>query len=395
VIAPILLPILALFASLSFSPSPILEWHVVSSSANSCVLDVRLATTSSADVSKLSLVPCDPAMAISMVSSPVSCDNQWSRNDAMNWMWHRTPRSVNLEVTLDWENASGHETKDLVDVVWEQVVNGERHEWTLGTLKLPAEHGPIHSDHMADPSGKRSATELNGNQVEVTLDIEHVQSGSFVKWTEYIPEGCVCEVMEASGASLRATANAQIFLWFMTDGERPQRPSYLLTCPQLKESWTFDGELEVAFGTETKTSHIAEVVWVETVATLNENMELNQAPDVESVATAAVHRDGAAADKPASNDVRFWVQMLANHKDLSPSEFAEATGFSGDFTIYRHEGWHKYLTSEKTTYADARDFRSHAWEHTLATDAFVTASLEGERIPVQEALLLLNQNWIP
>jgi len=128
---------------------------------------------------------------------------------------------------------------------------------------------------------------------------------------------------------------------------------------------------------------------------LNENMELNQAPEVESVASAVVHRDAAAADKPASNDVRFWVQMLANHKDLTPAEFAEATGFSGDFTIYRHEGWHKYLTSEETTYADARDFRSHAWEHTLATDAFVTASLEGERIPVQEALLLLNQNWIP
>ena len=313
----------------------------------------------------------------------------------MNWMWHRTPHSVNLEVTLDWDDTRKSTTKDLVHVVWEQVVHGERQEWTLGTLKLPAQHESLQPIPLPEPHGKRSATVLEDNQAEVTLDIDHVQSGSFVKWTEYIPEGCVCEVTNASGASLRATSNAQIFLWFRTEGEQGQRPSYRLTCAQSMASWTFDGELEVAFGTETKTSHIAEVEWVETVATLNENMELNQAPDVESVASAVVHRDAAAADKPASNDVRFWVQMLANHKDLSPSEFAEATGFSGDFTIYRHEGWHKYLTSEKTTYADARDFRSHAWEHTLATDAFVTASLEGERIPVQEALLLLNQNWIP
>ena len=59
------------------------------------------------------------------------------------------------------------------------------------------------------------------------------------------------------------------------------------------------------------------------------------------------------------------------------------------------EGWHKYLTPEEETYADAHTLRSHIWESTAATDAFVTASLEGERISIQEALLLSNQNWIP
>ena len=59
-----------------------------------------------------------------------------------------------------------------------------------------------------------------------------------------------------------------------------------------------------------------------------------------------------------------------------------------------HDGWHANLTHEVATYA-RRSCTASAWSTTAADDAFVTASLEGERITVQEGLLLLNQTWIP
>jgi hypothetical protein len=122
-------------------------------------------------------------------------------------------------------------------------------------------------------------------------------------------------------------------------------------------------------------------------------MELNQATDATSaLSPVATHQ---RAETPGSLDVHFSVQLLANHRDLNASELTEALGYSDSFHIFRHDGWHKYLTEDFASYAEAREKRSTLWSTTSATDAFVTASLRGERISVQEALLMSNQSWIP
>jgi hypothetical protein len=153
--------------------------------------------------------------------------------------------------------------------------------------------------------------------------------------------------------------------------------------------------MEVAFGTRTKTSHIARVEWVGDSPALNENMELNLSPDTQSVVVSALTATDTQPDASPIDGLSFAVQLLANHKDLTAREVSASLNYQGGYSIFRHEGWHKYLTPEEETYADAHTLRSHIWESTSATDAFVTASLEGERISIQEALLLSNQNWIP
>jgi hypothetical protein len=122
-------------------------------------------------------------------------------------------------------------------------------------------------------------------------------------------------------------------------------------------------------------------------------MELNQSPDAQSARSPVATNQ--RAENSGSLDVQFSVQLLANHRDLNASEVTEALGYSDSFHIYRHEGWHKYLTDDFASYAEAREKRSTLWSTTSATDAFVTASLDGERITVQEALLMSNQSWIP
>ena len=100
---------------------------------------------------------------------------------------------------------------------------------------------------------------------------------------------------------------------------------------------------------------------------------------------------------PESADLEEALNIVQNaHLDvIKQFPDVDLVGFHGQTHTIRHEGWHKHLTDNVSTYAKARAMRSDIWASTAATDAFVTASLEGERITVQEALLISDQTWIP
>ena len=393
-IAPILLPVLALLSSLTTTPAPILEWNVKAANSHSCALHLEIAHASHAELSKLSLLPVSPGIRMEITSFPAAADDHWTQNSALNWMWRQAPTNIQLDVHLDWGGASLQPNLPFLDVEWEQISDGERKSWLLGSLETP----PIQTTNsIVEPNfeAKRTATLLSPNVVEVQLHVSKTPERSFVKWTEYIPEGCTCEILEASGASLRATNNAQIFLWFEATQPAGLHPTYRMTCASTPASWGFDGELEVAFGTQTKTLHIAEVEWEVPATALNENMRLNQSSDNQSVDASSVSNTFEVKRASEDIDVRYAVQLLANHRDLTPDELRSSVGFDDSFHVYRQNGWRKYLTDNVETYVEARNLRSDIWSTTTAFDAFVTASQNGERISVQEALYLSNQSWIP
>lgn len=391
-IAPILLPLFSLLVAMVGSPTPVLEWNVIERTDRACTVEMTLATTGETDLSKLSLVP-SPSSPLRMVhSSPLSCDEHWIKNNTHHWMWHNHPDVLSLTLRLEWDDFNDTPDTPLLDIAWEHIAGGERQRWTLGTIVLPG-MGP--NEAPSEPEAHRSAALLAENVAEITLHVSDIQEGAFVKVTEYIPAHCTCEVSESAGASLRKEDNAQIFLWFQAPGQRVLRPVYKLKCASNVQNMAFDGDLEVAFGTRTKTSHIAGVEWVRESPALNENMELNLSPDTQSVEVSALTAANTQLNVGSTEGLSFSVQLLANHRDLTQQEVSESLGYQGGYSIFRHEGWHKYLTPEEGTYAAAHTLRSQIWETTLASDAFVTASLEGERISIQEALLLSNQTWIP
>ena len=61
--------------------------------------------------------------------------------------------------------------------------------------------------------------------------------------------------------------------------------------------------------------------------------------------------------------------------------------------IENHESWIKYTTGNFTVYKEARDKRNNVNDNFNFDGPFVTAYNNGERITVQEALMISRQKW--
>ncbi|MGB0404516.1 MAG: hypothetical protein ACPGEG_10500 [Salibacteraceae bacterium] len=92
--------------------------------------------------------------------------------------------------------------------------------------------------------------------------------------------------------------------------------------------------------------------------------------------------------------VMYKVQIAAGHKVVNAEYFKKRHEFESDFSIENHEGWVKYTTGSYNSYKLARDSRVSINEagHKF-NGPFVTAYNQGERITVQEALMISNQKW--
>ena len=397
-LAPVLLPLFMFVHALFHTGNPVAEWSVVHTSEHSCTVHLDLVGgADDVDLAKLSLIAPIHLRGLE-VSSHTSTkpSDQWKRNNTWNWMWNGVVPPMTLDFDLTWESCE-HGTTPSIDLAWEQVASAARQSWHLGSMTLSPPPSP--SSYVAsDLHGFREATSAANGSATVFLLMPEVQQGSFVKWREYIPEGCTCTILDADGSSPRQTATELIFLWFEVQVSRGLNPSYSLRCPDNVDnrSLTFDGMAEVAFGTGTNTYHIAGVEWKAPPTERNEIMESPQITANKSEAvSAAPEAPTSSARSRTSPGVSFAVQLLANHRELTQDELVDFLGYTKPLHMERLNGWHKYVTDSQDSYAKARSSRNHIWATTQAQDAFVTAQLEGQRITVQEALLLSNQTWIP
>ena len=96
----------------------------------------------------------------------------------------------------------------------------------------------------------------------------------------------------------------------------------------------------------------------------------------------------------AEKGITYKVQILAAHRVVDKTYLKKKFSFDQEYNIENHNGWIKYTAGSYAQYKDARDARVKITsESSNLPGPFVTAYNDGERITVQEALLISKQLW--
>ena len=126
--------------------------------------------------------------------------------------------------------------------------------------------------------------------------------------------------------------------------------------------------------------------------TINEQLELKGEEINDKSKNESIQN--VITTKKINNNVDYKVQILAGHQIINSLYLAKEFNYKGDYEIESHMGWIKYTVGSHSEYKKARDSRNELKNHDFP-GPFVSAYNYGERISVQEALILSKQNWIP
>ena len=95
-----------------------------------------------------------------------------------------------------------------------------------------------------------------------------------------------------------------------------------------------------------------------------------------------------------NTNINYKVQIIAGHRIISNKQISNNYNYNGEYSLESHNGWIKYTVGSNSKYSNARDSRNELNNYDFP-GPFVTAYNYGERISVQEALILTNQSWMP
>ena len=231
---------------------------------------------------------------------------------------------------------------------------------------------------------QRSWTATTDRTGTMSVTIRDYEPGQFLKLTETIgPQGAISVLNDADCDIRDAFEDQLVFIWQAAPSASEMVVKYTLR----------DGRPEQVIG---------RISTIQNNASIERTVEVLQPlaptePTAESSITPSTPTVEPAPTEsaPATKDVAFGIQILATHAAVGSEAVKRIYAYPGEVRHEQHETWHKYTTGYHTTYRAARDNRVALNSNHSFPGPFVTAYLNGQRITVQEALLVTKQNWIP
>lgn len=257
-------------------------------------------------------------------------------------------------------------------------------------------------------SGTRTITAVTETEMLVEVTIHKGAIRGFGKLQEVIPTGFTA--LEKSNDEAIFTTQGTIvkFVWLNLPAKADLKVVYKLRGnAQPEGDYQVSGDFGYLLNDETQKAVLgstafkigpqalaqqqqAQPVDTQQVARQEPVKEPVQEPVKEPVATSVTPK----IPTPETG-ITYKVQISAAHREVGRDYFQARHRFGGDFSIERHEGWIKYTTGRYSAYREARDQRvAYISAGHDFPGPFVTAYNNGDRITVQEALMISGQHWV-
>lgn len=284
---------------------------------------------------------------------------------------------------------------------------------------------PVINEETMILDATRTITALTANDFRVDIKMESRGITGFAKIVENVPAGYSINKVQDAGSTVTIEKGVIKFVWFEIPNSPIIEVTYKISSPNAANvAPAITGELsyvennnpkkkpiassgEVVLAAAGTTEPFTPVTPVEPVAenkpTPTEDKKVEPKP---TDATPEVKKETPApketkiqpkkevttAPSPEVG-ITYKVQILAAHRVVNKTYFSAQHNFSEGFNIENHEGWVKYTTGKFEEYKIARDERERLKSNYNLPGPFVTAYNNGERITVQEALLITKQQW--
>lgn len=248
----------------------------------------------------------------------------------------------------------------------------------------------------------------DGNGYIVNLIVSKERKEKFAKIEENIPAGYTAEMITERDAIFTFKGGTAKYLWMNLPASSFFMVSYKLIPvgsasrpPQLNGKFSYlEEDNTISIDIQQTGQDLAQVKTPEDLNNLILGISAPALAD-NNITTKSVDVP-TQTKEPRSNrkyllepedGIYYRVQLAAGHNPVNIRRYFRKYNLEKEVRKEIHEGWHKYSVGSFPEYKVARDYRVHIWNTTVIDDAFVSAYNNGNRITVQEALMIANQKW--
>ncbi|MBS3769154.1 MAG: hypothetical protein V5A59_05250 [Bacteroidales bacterium] len=374
-------------------------------------------------------------------------------DQTVKFIWLKLPQQE--EITLSYKLNANERLKGKFQLEgsFDYIVNNERKSLDAGTRTINIRPSSSMDPEMLvdvsefKPLAKAPAERDRAGRVQCIRQVPYQEEGSeayrvnllvnkeekekFAKIQEDIPEGYQAVEEEAQGAIFTFKDQTAKFLWMNLPSDRIFVVSYKLI-PENDSGDTpdIDGDFSYIENENTRKIDIVERQ-VDLSNTQEEHLLSiidDEEPPVITAEGGLTAEDNELVEEPSSAGLRrnngkvkieiadeakrlleqnaqlthklepqsgvyYRVQIAAGHRPINVERYFDRYDIEKEVRTELHDGWRKYSVGSFSVYKEARDYRVHLWNTTSIDDAFVAAYNDGDRITVQEALMIANHKW--